>query len=145
MMKIITDFRLWLADELIHLPLTPEGKAYVVSVLAKAEDLSQRILSIEFLEAKLHRNVTRLISVGDWGVYRGTLDPASLHTDGDFLLSVSQMAYREVVEMSMGQLVVFKEIAEKMDEVVKCTHEVVSRRGLVLPPKVNSRPMRGVQ
>jgi len=144
-MQVVTDFRLWLIEELTHLPLTPVGVAYVASVLVRAEDLSQRILSIEVLEAKLSRDVSRLISVGDWGVYRGTLDPKSLHADGDFLLNISQSAYLEVVEIMMGQMQVFREIAVNMDEVVTRTHEVVSRRGPAMLPKVNSRPMWGLQ
>lgn len=144
-MQLVSDFRSWLADELSDLPLTEEGRAYVVSVLTRAEDMSERILSIEVLEGRLQRDVKRLMRVGDWGVYRGSLDPASLHADGDFLLNISQVAYFEVVQMTMGQLIVFKEIAEKMDEVVKCTHGVISRRGPMLLPKVNSRPVWTLQ
>ena len=143
-MEIVRDLGEWLSQVLGDVPLSSEARAYVVSVLTRCEDMSDKMLSIEALEAQMNLDIPRLMKVGDWGVYKGTLDPKSLHEDGDFLLNISASSYTLVSRYTSGKWAIFDELAGKLESVAVNAHRAVMRCGLRIPIQVNSRPKPGL-
>lgn len=119
-----------MAAQLRYVRLSEDCQAYVVSVLASADDMSGSPVSIAAMEARLSGDVRRLIKVADWGLYRGTIDPRCLRENGRLLLSLSSSSYASAYRLTDGLWPVFLELGGRLEEVAVETHKAL--RGL--PP-----------
>lgn len=124
-MQVVRDLRSWLAAELRYVRLSEDCQAYVVSVLASADDMSGVSISIAAMEAKLSGDVRRLIRVADWGLYRGTIDPRCLRANGRLLLSLSSSSYASAYRLTNGTWPIFLELGGHLEEVAVEAHKAL--------------------
>lgn len=111
------------------IPATSECKAYVISVLAKKEvEIVDTSVSIAYMTAKSSGDFRKLNMIGDTSIVLGTLCPARIFDNGGLLVTLSKSAYYSCDNLMMGKWPVYRELADKLTNIVEASHTAMSSK-----------------
>jgi hypothetical protein len=109
----------WFSNRLEQLNRSPETKAYIVGVLNRfmispVDDLSQRSIVLEFLEAKMSGDFSKFCRIGDWALWS-----LSFKMHDSLVESLGRQAYATCYRLLDKKWAVFHELATDLPTVTR--------------------------
>ena len=129
---IIDDF---FNEKLVDLPYHHTLKAYVVSVckqyLTTQNDLSDRSLTLSYIEARTHNDFQRFQSVADWSFWTAVFRHKVFEEHESVYETVAKCSYYSCYRLLRKQWPIFEQLADEFNQITEQT-----RQKMVVIPQI---------
>ena len=136
-MTITMSIREFFKEKVQNIPCHEDTKAYIVSTFvgfkrtvpgseASSKDLSDKSITIEYIQAQEERSFERYQQLGDWILFNNAMFPESLVVSDEYYSSIARLSYYKCYQIVNREWKLYEELADNFPTVVRHLHVEMS-------------------